>query len=241
MTGNKTIVFDVVGTLVSFEHLFDAIDARLGDRLKARGIQPKLLCYCWMEMAEREYTYLSLSGRYLVFYKVFEALFYRTLWYAGVEDQRAFASPDDVAYLIGEWKRMELRDGAAECIRKLRDAGFTIYCFTAGDVPRVAGYFQRAGVDMPADHVLSCDTAGLAKPTLDAYRPILARFTTDQGKPWFAAAHLWDASAAKAGGFNAAYCTALEGENLSEIFGQMDVVADTLPDMADKVIAESRK
>lgn len=39
--------------------------------------------------------------------------------------------------------------------------------------------------------------------------------------------------------FNAAYCTALEGEALPHIFGQMDIVADTLPDMADKMIAAS--
>lgn len=37
--------------------------------------------------------------------------------------------------------------------------------------------------------------------------------------------------------FNAAYCEALEGEELPDIFGKMDVVAKTLPEMADKIIA----
>ena len=37
--------------------------------------------------------------------------------------------------------------------------------------------------------------------------------------------------------FKTAYCTALEGEALPEIFGEMDVTADTLPAMADKIIA----
>ncbi|KAK7409068.1 hypothetical protein QQX98_008772 [Neonectria punicea] len=239
MSAPKNVVFDVVGTLVSYEHLFEAIDARLGERLRAKGIQPKLLGCCWLEVAEREYTYLSMSGRYVVFFKVFEALFYRCLHYAGIQDPHAFASQDDVAYLVDEWKKLSLREGAAECVSKLREAGFTVWCFTAGDIARVQGYFSRGGVEMPAESLLSCDSAGLAKPTPEAYEPILKRLSADGSKPWFAAAHLWDASTAKTVGFNAAYCTALEGEALPQIFGQMDIVADTLPDMADKIIAAS--
>lgn len=197
MAATKNIVFDVVGTLVTYEHLFEAIDERLGEKLRARGIQPKLLGCCWLEVAEREYTYLSMSGRYVVFFKVFEALFYRCLHYAGVEDPHAFASPDDISFLIGEWKKLSLREGAAECISKLRAAGFTVYCFTAGDLARVGGYFSRGGVDMPSENLLSCDTAGLAKPTPEAYAPILSKLSADGRPPWFAAAHLWDASTAK--------------------------------------------
>ena len=197
MAASKNVVFDVVGTLVSFEHLFEAIDERLGEKLRARGIQPKLLGCCWLEVAEREYTYLSMSGRYVVFFKVFEALFYRCLHYAGIEDPRSFASPDDVSFLIDEWKKLGLRQGAAECVRKLREAGFTVWCFTAGDLARVGGYFSRGGVDMPSENLLSCDSVGLAKPTPAAYTPILEKLSVDGRPPWFAAAHLWDSSTAK--------------------------------------------
>ncbi|EWY79864.1 2-haloacid dehalogenase [Fusarium oxysporum NRRL 32931] len=237
MAASKNIVFDVVGTLVTYEHLFEAIDKRLGEKLRPRGIQPKLLGCCWLEVAEREYTYLSMSGRYVVFYKVFESLFYRCLHYAGIEDPRSFASAEDVSYLINEWKQLNLREGAAECVSKLREAGFTVWCFTAGDVARVRGYFSRGGIDMPAANILSCDSAGLAKPTPEAYTPILKKLSANGCKPWFAAAHLWDASTAQTVGFNAAYCTALEGEELPGIFGKMDVVAETLPAMADRIIA----
>lgn len=201
MSSSKNIVFDVVGTLVSYEHLFEAIDKRMGDRLRARGIQPKLLGCCWLEVAEREYTYLSLAGRYIVFYKVFEALFYRCLHYAGVQNPRSFASPEDVTYLVDEWRKLNLREGAAECVSKLREAGFTVWCFTAGDIARVGGYFAKAGVEMPAENILSCDTSGIAKPTLEVYKPILSRLSEGGVKPWFAAAHLWDASAAQSAGY----------------------------------------
>jgi arginine decarboxylase-like protein len=37
--------------------------------------------------------------------------------------------------------------------------------------------------------------------------------------------------------FKGAYCTVLENEPLHNLFGDMDVVDDTLPGMAEKIIA----
>lgn len=39
--------------------------------------------------------------------------------------------------------------------------------------------------------------------------------------------------------FRTAYSMVLEGEYLYEIYGELDVVAETLPAMADKIIAVS--
>lgn len=198
MPSSKDVVFDVVGTLVSYDHLFEALEERFGDRFREAGIQPKLLGCCWLETAEREYTYLSLSGRYVIFFKVFEALFYRMLMYAGIKKPREFASTEDVQWLVNEWRKLELRPGAAECVQKLRDAGFTVWCFTAGDIERVGGYFKRGGVEMPAANLLSCDSSGVAKPDPSAYKPVLEKLSKESNStPWFAAAHMWDVSTAR--------------------------------------------
>ncbi|KAI1018100.1 hypothetical protein LB504_003839 [Fusarium proliferatum] len=143
---NRNVVFDVAGTLVSYEHLYEAIKERLGDKLIHRGIQPTLLAICWLEMAE--------------------PLFYLCLHYAGVENPRSFATAEDVAYLMNEFKELKLRDGAAECAQKLLDAGFTVWCFTTGGISRVGGYFSKAGVNMPAENLLFCDTNGVANRVL---------------------------------------------------------------------------
>ncbi|KAJ6014144.1 hypothetical protein N7540_008735 [Penicillium herquei] len=240
MATSKNVVFDIVGTLVSYDHLFNAIDRRLGDRLRAEGVKPWLLGSAWMETAEREYTNLSISGRYLPYGVVFESLFYRVLGMMGkVENPREFASPEDLAYIMHEYQSLTMRPGAAECVQKLRDAGFTVWAFTAADLKRVGGYFQQAGIELPAENLLSCDSAGVGKPDLAAYRPLLDQLTAEnEGKtPWFAAAHLWDVSAARRAGFRGAYCTVLEQEALTDLFGDMDVIDDTLPGMADKIIA----
>ncbi|KAJ4404682.1 hypothetical protein N0V82_010459 [Gnomoniopsis sp. IMI 355080] len=237
---SKDVVFDVVGTLVAYDRLFEALEERLGDKLKEAGIKPKLLGMCWIEAAEREYTYLSLSGRYLPFFKMFGALFYRMLLYSGVEKPKEFATDEDVEWLVGEWKKLYLRPGAKECVEKLRNAGFTVWCFTAGDIARVGGYFKLAGVEMPAENLLSCDTQGVAKPVPSAYVPLLEKLTKDGKKPWFAAAHMWDVSTARTVGFHGAYSTILEAEPLTDVFGEMDVVAPTLPEMADGIIAATQ-
>ncbi|CAN8104666.1 unnamed protein product [Discula destructiva] len=239
---SKNVVFDVVGTLVAYDRLFEALEERLGPKLAAANIKPQLLGMCWIEAAEREYTYLSLSDRYMPFFDIFGALFHRMLRYAGVESPKDFASAEDVSWLVGEWKKLYLRPGAKECVEKLRAAGFTVWCFTAGDVARVGGYFKLAGVDMPAENLLSCDTHGVAKPVPSAYRPLLERLTTEEGKrPWFAAGHMWDVSTARTVGFHGAYSTILEGEPLTEVFGEMDVVAPSLPEMADGIIAATQQ
>ncbi|KAJ5671013.1 hypothetical protein N7507_000140 [Penicillium longicatenatum] len=240
MASSKNVVFDIVGTLVSYDHLYNAIDRRLGDRLRAEGIKPWLLGSAWMETAEREYTNLSISGRYAPYAKVFESLFYRILgMMGGIENPRVFASAEDLAYIMHEYQSLTMRPGAAECVQKLRDAGFTVWALTAADLKRVGGYFEKAGIELPAENLLSCDSAGVGKPDLAAYTPLLERLTAEnEGKiPWFAAAHMWDVSAARRAGFKGAYCTVLEQEALTNLFGDMDVIGDTLPEMADKIIA----
>ncbi|KAL4946494.1 hypothetical protein BDV06DRAFT_218216 [Aspergillus oleicola] len=236
---SKNVVFDVVGTLVGYDHLFTAIDKQLGDRLRAEGIKPSLLGYTWIEVAEREYTYLSMSGKYTVFADVFRALFYRMLWMAGIQEPREFASDKDLEYIMAEYAGLKLRPGAKECVQKLRDAGFRVWCFTAGDIKRVGGYFAQEGVDMPSEDLLSCDTTGVGKPDPAAYRPLLDELIAENGGriPWFAAGHMWDVSAAKRAGFKGAYTAIWEKEPLTELFGEMDVMDETLPGMADKIIA----
>lgn len=261
----KHVVFDVVGTCVSYDAIFDALDTRLGDRLRAECIKPKLLGYAWFEAAEREYTYLSISGRYIRFYDVFSSLFYRMLWMAGIEEPRKFATDDDLKYILEQFMKLDARPGIAECFRLLREAGFTCWAFTAGDTTRVRGYFTRAGIDMSLDNFMSCDSLGIGKPAPESYKPLLDRFGSEEA--WFAAAHMWDVSAAKSTGyvvysvvqfiahsypypypmltdhyptrFKGAYCTVWEKEPCTDLFGNMDVMAESFPDMARAIIAAS--
>ncbi|KAL4890097.1 HAD-like domain-containing protein [Aspergillus ambiguus] len=199
MSSQKNVVFDVVGTCFTFSAFFATIEAQIGEKLRGQCVHPQAFGYAWMEAAEREYAYLSMSKRYQPFLDVFDAIFYRTLWFCGINEPRTFASDEDKATLIASYHNLEPRDGLHEAVQKLRDAGFTVWCLTTGDVGRVRGYFLRNGIEMPEENFVSCDQGQLAKPALEAYQRVLAKFN-EGDELWFAAAHSWDVSAAKAAG-----------------------------------------
>lgn len=234
---SKHIVFDIVGTLVSHEHFYDTIHSRLGSLLEPYHITGRLLGYAWLETAEREYTYLSLSGRYVPFAEVFRAIFFRVLHFAGVPEPRDLASEDDVEHFIQEYKNCTVRPGAKECIDRFKESGWTVWAFTSGDRDRVEGYFSKGDIAIHNDHIITCDDVGVGKPEIRAYERVKQRIGVSADKAlWFAAAHGWDVSAAGRAGFSTAYCTILEKEPLESIFGRTDVTANTLPALAEKVI-----
>lgn len=67
-----------------------------------------------------------------------------------------------------------------------------MWALTAGDLNR------WVRIEMPPENLLSCDTARIGKPDLRAYQPLFERLKMEDGaRPWFAAAHMWDVSAAR--------------------------------------------
>lgn len=199
VTGSKNVVFDIVGTCVSYDHFFEQLDARLGAKLRAEGIKPKLLAWAWMECAEREYSYLGLSGRYVAFWPTFKPLFFRALYMAGIEEPRKFATEEDVDFVVNSYRDLKARPGVVECWKKLREAGFTVWALTSGDTTRVAGYLSNNGIEMPKENFVSCDSLGVGKPAPGAYQHLLGKFGPED-EVWFAAAHMWDSAAAKQNG-----------------------------------------
>ncbi|KEF54254.1 2-haloacid dehalogenase [Exophiala aquamarina CBS 119918] len=239
-TSSKHVVFDVVGTCVSFDAFYECIDAAIGNKLRQHTITPKHFGFTWQTAAELEFTFLSISERYKQYNDVLRSMFYRSLWLAGISDPRAFATDDERERCIRGYSSLPLRSGCSECFQKLREAGFTVWCFTTGDIKRVRGYFERADVEMPLENFLTCDTKGVAKPALAAYKSVLEQLAKGDEK-WFAAAHMWDVSAAVRAGFTGAYCTVYEKEACLEIFDEeMKVMADSLPEMAEGIIQASR-
>jgi 2-haloacid dehalogenase len=189
------------GTCVSYDNYLDTIESRLGERMRAHNVGTKLFGYTLIEATEREYTYLSLSGKYVVFMDIFRSIFYRTLWLAGIEEPRKFATDEDLDIIVRSYWNLKPREGLRECFAKLRAAGFTVWALTAGDTARVAGYFSTAGIDLPADNFVSCDTIGKGKPAPECYKFIMDKFPKENLEAWFAAAHMWDSSAARRNGY----------------------------------------
>ncbi|KAL4941885.1 hypothetical protein BDV06DRAFT_235784 [Aspergillus oleicola] len=249
-SGNKHVVFDVVGTLVSYENFFIALETRLGARLRSlpTPIGSRILGYAWMEAAEKEYTYLTLSASpYIPVFDVFRSLFYRTLWQAGISEPREFATDEDREFILSAYRDLDLRPGVQECFDRLMGAGYTVWCLTAGDVSRVKRYLERGGVEFPDENFVSCDEIGVGKPQPRSYEFILEKFKEceQEGKEeremWFAAGHMWDAAGARMCEFKGAWVSVWEKEPCLDIFKEMDVIAADLPALADGIVGHSTK
>ncbi|KAI1011987.1 hypothetical protein LB503_004243 [Fusarium chuoi] len=118
------------------------------------------------------------------------------LWLAGIEEPRSFASEVDIEKIMHGYMELEPRPDLKECFDKLRAAGFTVRGLTAGDFDRVLGYFDKAGIEFPKEHLISCDSFGVGKPDLKAYASTFEELKGAK-ELWFAAAHMWDVSSAK--------------------------------------------
>ena len=236
------VVFDIVGTLVGFESWHRTIDREIGPKLASHGITAQMFGYTWMTHAELEYTFLCMSERYTAYKEVMKATFYRTLGMAGVADPRGVFSHEERDRCQAGYAALELRPGAKECIEILRGADFDVRCLTTADLSRVQGYFRRGGVEMPAEKFVSCDQGGVAKPALAAYRPVFDGCREEVGeRAWFAAGHMWDVAAARKVGFKGAYCSVYEKEDCLDIHGgEMDVMAESLPEMARKIVEAAK-
>lgn len=233
----RHVVFDVVGTCVSFDAYYERIDAVLGQRLRQHTITAQHFGFTWQTAAELEFTFLSISGSYKPYKEILRSLFYRTLSLCGVSEPRKLATDEEREQCIEGYSSLELRTGCRETFQLLRDNGFTVWCFTTGDVKRVKGYFERADVDMPLENFVSCDDVGVAKPALPAYEAVWNQLGANDVK-WFAAAHMWDVAAATKVGFRGAWSAVYEKEACLDVFSdaKLEVVAGSLMEMGQEIV-----
>jgi 2-haloacid dehalogenase len=236
----KHVVWDIVGTVVGYEAVEEAVTERLGTKLLERNIAPTVLVHLLEETAEREYTFLSMSGKYVNYFDCIKTLFPRVLAQCGIEDPKTFVSQRDLDHILSQYSKLRARPGAAECWAKLREAGFTMWAFTSGDPNMVEGYLKDNGIECPPETFRSCDDLGVGKPDPECYKPLLKEFKDAGEEAWFAAAHQWDVSAAKRTGFKGAYVTVLERIACNDLFGEMDVTADSFEALADGIIRASQ-
>ena len=131
----KHVVFDVVGTCVSFDAYYERIDSVLGAKLRHHYVTPQHFGYTWQTAAELEFTFLSISESYKPYKDILRGLFYRTLCLCGIADPRAIATEEEREQCIEGYSALQLRPGCRETFQLLRDNGFTVWCFTTGGRP----------------------------------------------------------------------------------------------------------
>jgi 2-haloacid dehalogenase len=136
------------------------------------------------------------------------------------------------------FKSMSARPGLKSCFDGLRGAGFDVYAVTNGGSETSLKYYHAAGIELDAEHLLSCDAIKVAKPDARVYetakRHLEAR-GVGEGEKWFVAAHAWDLIAARKAGFKTAYLDFEEHDPVTEVFGKFDVYASSMEDLLGKL------
>jgi len=230
------VVFDVVGTCFGYDSVADSLRDVFESQaaLKGTTIPPALFFSAWTSNAEVDFQQLSVVEKFRSHSSLLKNAFYKTLKDAEIPESSVPEAEIDL--LVSEYSQnLTPRSGLSEMIHTLRDGGFTVWCCSDASPERVRGYFEKAGIDMPMENVLSCDACEAAKPDPKVYQ-MVKKELSHADVTVFAAAHAWDLAGARKEGFSTAYCTICEDEASVELFGEADVVADTLPELGNAIV-----
>ncbi len=231
--------FDVIGTCFDFDAPITTIQTRLGPTLRRANVDAKTLFFAWFYAAQRDFTYVSLAGRYSPIAEVLRLTFRRACQVVDIPGDAV--SDEDVASIMQAFKSMGPREGLKECIDGLRDAGWDVYAVTNGGVETSLAYYRNAQIELDEEHLLSCDNLRVAKPDVRVYERAQDHLTKQglgekgDGQRWFVAAHAWDLIAARAAGFRTAYLDFEEHDPVTEVFGEFDLYASSMKELLRKL------
>ncbi|KAI4650002.1 uncharacterized protein J4E78_008283 [Alternaria triticimaculans] len=234
----KSASFDVIGTCFAFSAPITTIQSRLGPKLTTAAVDPKTLFFSWFYAAQRDFTYVSMSGSYVPIAQVLKSTFRRAC--AVVDLPLDAITDEDVDEVMKAFKAMGPRDGLKKCFDGLREAGWDVYGVTNGGSETSLAYYHNAGIELDAEHLLSCDAIKIAKPDVRVYENADRHLTErglakGDGERWFVAAHAWDLIAARKAGFKTAYLDFEEHDPCTDVFGEFDLYASSMEDLLIKL------
>lgn len=237
----KAVCFDVLGTCFDFEAGIEAIEIRLGPRLKANNVDPRTLFVSWFYSAQRDFTYASIVGDYVPIAQVLKSTLRRACLIVDLPQEQS-PTDEDITHVMKAVASLRARPGLKTCYDGLRSAGWDVYGVTNGGKETSLKYYTLADIELDNEHLLSCDEIKAAKPDIRVYananRHLSSKGTsTVEGDRWFVAAHAWDLMAARKEGFKCAYLDFEEHDPVTDVFGKFDLYATSMQDLLDQMKA----
>ena len=206
-----TVVFDVIGTLVSLE--------RLRPVLVDQGADANIL-ELWFAEALRDYFSISHSGAYVPFGEVLK----------GGLARHPVLNRDAVMTCFATLDPMPEADAACGILAR---AGCKILALTNGSSELTNSLLINGGLRHYFDRVLSCDSIRVSKPHPRVYA--LAVEAAD-GEAWMVASHAWDTAGAGRAGLKTVLVYP-DAAQIPGVFPAPDVVAPDLVAAANAILA----
>ena len=210
----RTVVFDVVETLMSLENL--------RPRFVDVGLEPALL-ERWFDRTLREGMALTLAGDYQPFPAVAAATL-RTLSGGRLDE-------DAVSHVLDGFGELDAHADAEPAMRILDEAGIAIACLSNGAAETTNSFLRRAGLTGFVGQVLSVADVNAWKPPLRVYEHALSAIAQRPDEVALVAVHAFDCHGAKNAGLTTGWAARMES-HYAEIFTPPDVSGQDLTEVA---------
>jgi 2-haloacid dehalogenase len=215
------IVFDVNETLSDM--------APIADRFADIGAPPGL-ARTWFAGLLRDGFALTAVGAS----RPFATLAHETLRILFGDIDRDRPVDAAVAHVLDGFASLQVHPDVDAGTRSLHDLGIRLVTLSNGSADVARSLLDRAGIADRFEAMLSVDDAGIWKPAPGAYAHALRHCNVAAADAMLVAVHPWDTDGAARAGLQTAYIDR-SGTPYPMYFRQPDVVATSLPDLADQL------
>ena len=186
----RAVLFDVLGTLFTFEPL-------------EKKLRPAALD-AWLGRLLHSATSLTLAGRYAPFTDLAESTLRTTV--------AKLALKQDAAAILATLSELPPDPDADAAFDRLERAGLLIGVLTNGDERLTRALLDSAGLEERVAEIVSVEEVELYKPHPATYRHAAERLGVEPKRVTLIAAHAWDVVGAKEAGLDAVWIDRLEHE-----------------------------
>jgi 2-haloacid dehalogenase len=216
------IVFDVNETLLDLGTMEPTFQRIFGDKNAMRLWFADLILYS---------AALTVAGVYVPFTDIGAAVMKMLADTRGIK-----ISDDDKKELTDKFSTMPPHPEVPSALRKLRNAGFRLFCLTDNLLEVQTRQLEHGGIVDLFERRFSADGVKHHKPSRQAYAYVEKELGVTPAQLCMIACHTWDTLGAVAAGWQAALIKRV-GNDVLGVGPQPQIVGNDLDDVADQLIA----
>jgi len=134
--------------------------------------------------------------------------------------------------VVKPFKSLQPYKEVKQALKSLKNQGFKIVALTNSSNAGLAEKLAFAGIKDSFDTLLSCETVGAFKPSLEVYNWALSKMNIQAEDAMMIAAHGWDITGAKKAGMQTTFINR-PGKQMYPLAQKPDYTVDTLDGLVD--------
>jgi 2-haloacid dehalogenase len=226
MAALPLIVFDVNETLLDLETMEPTFQRVFEDKSAMRLWFADLILYS---------AALTVAGVYVPFTDIGAAVMKMLADTRGIK-----INDSDKKELTDKFSTMPPHPEVPGALRKLRNAGFRLFCLTDNLLEVQTRQLEHGGIVDLFERRFSADGVKHHKPSRQAYAYVEKELGVKPSELCLIACHTWDTLGAVAAGWEAALIKRV-GNDVLGVGPQPNIVGNDLDDVADQLIARHKQ